>query len=100
MKPMTQYLTAVFELRASKRNAAALDRVRSAAEGIVGFSHEEMRAGESKACPQFITVSSVAFCRAAPTIPIRLTGEMYEEENVDDRGRGQRPFLSNGTRQT
>ena len=100
MKPVTRYLTAVFELRPSRRKAAALERVHSAAEGIVDFSHEEMRAGGSKACPQFITVSSVAFCRAAPTIPIRLTEEMYEEENVDDRSRGQRPFLSNGTMQT
>ena len=34
MKPVTQYLTAVFELRPSRRKAAAMERVRSVAEGI------------------------------------------------------------------
>ena len=34
MKPVTQYLTAVFELRPSRRKAAEVEHVRSAAEAV------------------------------------------------------------------
>ena len=44
MKPVTQYRTAVFELRPSRRKAAALERVRSGAEAAFWDCMEGLRA--------------------------------------------------------
>ena len=44
MKPVTQYLTAVFELRPSRRKAAAMERVRSGAEAAFWDCMEGLRA--------------------------------------------------------
>ena len=72
MKPVTQYLTAVFELRPSRRKAAALERVRSAAEGeqrslvcdvaMVDCSCTEKNTSGRKAWPSLTAVVLPACC--------------------------------------
>ena len=60
MKPVTQYRTAVFELRPSESKAAALERVRSGAEGI---REDLARDGAARFCQR--TIRSLAISEAA-----------------------------------
>ena len=68
MKPVTQYLTAVFELRPSRRKAAEVEHVRVAADGSADFSSAEMRAGDSKAGALFKKAASLALSKGTISI--------------------------------
>ena len=78
MKPVTQYLTAVFELRPSRRKAAALERVRSAAEAVqrglvcdvamVDCTYAEMAGGGCRMWPRVATMASLALCKVENAI--------------------------------